>query len=61
MPVSVCLHGQYGIEGTYLSVPTIVDHTGAKEIVEIALEEDELAALRRSAELLSAFYPNLDA
>ncbi|MEE1045548.1 MAG: L-lactate dehydrogenase [Olegusella sp.] len=59
MPVSVCLSGQYGIDGTYLSVPTIVDHTGAKEIVEIALEADELAALQKSAELLHSFYPRL--
>ena len=59
MPVSVCVDGMYGIEGTYLSVPTIVDHTGAKEIVEIALEEGELAALQKSAELLHSFYPRL--
>ena len=61
MPVSVCVDGQYGIKGTYLSVPTIVDHTGAKEIVEIALEQAELEALRRSAEMLRSFYSRLDA
>lgn len=61
IPVSVCVDGMYGIEGTYLSVPTILDHSGAKEIVEIDLEDDELAALRRSAELLHSFYPKLDA
>ena len=61
MPVSVCVDGMYGIKGTYLSVPTIVDHTGAKEIVEIDLEQDELAALQKSAELLHSFYPRLDA
>ena len=60
MPVSVCLSGQYGIDGTYLSVPTIVDHTGAKEIVEIALEEDELNALQKSAEILHSLYSQLD-
>jgi len=59
MPVSVCVDGMYGIHGTYLSVPTIVDHTGAKEIVEIALEAEELAALQKSAELLHSFYPRL--
>ena len=54
MPVSVYLDGQYGIRDTVLSVPTIVDHTGAKEIVEIDLLPDELEALRSSAYLLHA-------
>ena len=61
VPVSVYVEGQYGIDGIYLSVPTIVDHTGAKEIVEIDLEKDELDALRKSADLLGAFYDRLDA
>ena len=61
VPVSVYVEGQYGIDGIYLSVPTIVDHTGAKEIVEIDLEQDELDALRKSADLLGAFYDRLDA
>ena len=52
MPVSVYLDGQYGIHDTFLSVPTIVDSTGAKEIVEIDLLPDELEALRKSADML---------
>ena len=52
MPVSVYLDGQYGIRDTFISVPTIVDGTGAKEIVEIDLLPDELEALRKSADLL---------
>lgn len=61
MPVSVYVDGMYGINGTYLSAPTILDHTGAKEIVEIGLQEDELSALQKSAELLHSFYARLDA
>ena len=61
MPVSVRVDGMYGLNGTYLSVPAILDHTGVKEIVEIDLQEDELAALHKSAELLSSFYGKLDA
>ena len=52
MPVSVYLNGQYGIHDTFISVPTIVDSTGAKEIVEIDLLPDELEALRKSADML---------
>ena len=59
-PVSVCLEGQYGINGVFISVPTIIDRTGAKEIVEIHLENDELKALQNSAKLMTEFYPQLD-
>lgn len=59
-PVSVYLGGQYQLQDVFLSVPTIVDKNGAKEIVEIKLEEDELAALHHSAEILKAFYEELN-
>jgi L-lactate dehydrogenase len=59
-PVSVRLTGQYGVDGVFLSVPTILDHTGAKEIVEIRLAPDELAAFQRSAKLLQEYYDVVD-
>ncbi len=58
-PVSVCLNGQYGLEGVFLSLPTIIDKTGAREIVEIKLKEDEEAALKKSASILIPFYKEL--
>ena len=58
-PVTVGLDGQYGIGNVWLSVPTIIDRTGAKEIVEIRLDADEEKALRHSAELLESFYGEL--
>jgi L-lactate dehydrogenase len=59
-PVSVCVNGQYGLDGEFLSVPTIIDKTGAREIVEIKLEKDEMDALHHSAELLKSFYRELE-
>ncbi len=59
-PVSVRLTGQYGVDGIFLSVPTIIDHTGAKEIVEIRLSPDELDAFQRSAKLLQEYYDVVD-
>lgn len=59
-PVTVGLEGQYGIDHAWLSVPTIIDKTGAKEIVEIKLEPAEQAALQQSASILEAFYKELD-
>ena len=60
LPVSVWVDGQYGIDGAYLSVPTILGADGAKEIVEIRLTNDERSALRHSAEVVSAFYRELN-
>lgn len=58
-PVTVGLEGQYGIKSAWLSVPTIIDRTGAKEIVEIRLDPEEEKALKKSAELLESFYGDL--
>lgn len=55
-PVSVCLNGQYGLKDIFLSVPTILDRTGAKEIVEIRLNEEEEAALRHSTDVVGSYY-----
>lgn len=59
-PVSVRLTGQYGVDGVFLSVPTILDHTGAKEIVEIRLAPEELKAFHHSAEVLHEYYEVVD-
>ena len=37
-------------------MPTILDRTGAKEIVEIRLNEEEEAALRHSADVVGSYY-----
>lgn len=58
-PVCVCLNGQYGLNDVFLSVPTILDRTGAKEIVEIKLADDEKENLGLSAEVVKNFYPDL--
>lgn len=58
-PVSVNVDGAYGLNGVFLSVPTIIDKTGAKEIVEIKLQPDEEEALMNSAHVLQSFYKEL--
>ncbi|MCR5747303.1 MAG: L-lactate dehydrogenase [Lachnospiraceae bacterium] len=59
LPVSVHLDGQYGLNDIYLSVPTILNHVGAKEIVEIKLTEEEQKNLENSAAILSSYYDAL--
>lgn len=58
-PVTVGLDGQYGIRAAFLSVPTIIGKNGAKEIVEIHMNSEELAALQKSASILESFYDEL--
>ncbi len=52
LPVSVAMHGQYGIEGVNLSVPAILGATGVERILEIPLSDEEQSALRKSADTL---------
>jgi len=49
-PVSAWVEGAYGIEGVYLGVPARLGRAGVVEVVEIALADGELAALRAAAE-----------
>ncbi|HEX5705774.1 MAG TPA: L-lactate dehydrogenase [Pyrinomonadaceae bacterium] len=52
LPVSTLTTGQYGIEGVYMSLPCVVGRAGVERVIEIPLDEDELAGLRASAEVL---------
>ncbi|WP_337543657.1 L-lactate dehydrogenase [Acidaminococcus timonensis] len=59
LPVCVHLDGQYGLNDVYLSVPTILDRNGAKEIVEIKLTPEEQKALEHSADVVGSYYEAL--
>ena len=50
MPVCAWVEGQYGISGVYLGVEAKIGRTGIKEVVETALTESEVAALKVAAE-----------
>ena len=60
LPVSTLLQGQYGESDLYISVPTIMDRNGAKEIVELRLTEEEMKEFKASCEHLRSFYKELD-
>lgn len=60
LPVSTLLKGQYGEDEMYISVPTIIDHSGAKEIVELFLTPNELEEFKASCARLKSFYKDLD-
>ncbi|TCK21430.1 malate dehydrogenase [Pseudonocardia endophytica] len=50
MPSAVLAHGQYGIRDVYVGLPARLGRGGLQEIVELDLEQDELAALRTAAD-----------
>lgn len=50
LPSIAYLEGEYGYEGIYLGVPTILGANGIEKVIELELTPDEKAALDKSAE-----------
>lgn len=60
LPISTCLHGEYGISEVSLSVPAIVGRNGIEELVPVLLSEQERDDLLKSANILKKSLENLD-
>lgn len=54
LPAIAYLEGEYGMDGIYLGVPTILGAGGIEKIFEIDLNEEEKALLNKSAESVKA-------
>jgi malate dehydrogenase len=54
LPVCAWCTGQYGISDVYVGVPTTLGRGGVEAVVELDLNEEELTALRESAEGIRA-------
>lgn len=50
LPAIAYLEGEYGYEGIYLGVPTILGGNGLEQIIELDLTDEEKAALDKSAD-----------
>jgi malate dehydrogenase len=50
LPCSAWLQGEYGMEDVFLGVPCKLGRGGLKQVIEVALTDDERAALGRSAD-----------
>ena len=50
IPAIAYLEGEYGFEGIYLGVPTILGGKGLEKIIELELTEEEQSALAKSAD-----------
>lgn len=47
-PVCVKLEGEYGIDDCYLGVPVILGKNGIEKVIELKLDEEEMALLQTS-------------
>jgi malate dehydrogenase len=47
-PVCIKLEGEYGIDGTYLGVPVILGKNGVEKVIELQLNDDEMALMNTS-------------
>lgn len=54
LPSIAYLEGEYGMEGIYLGVPTILGANGIEQIIELELSDDENKALLKSASAVKA-------
>ena len=50
VPASVWLEGEYGIDGVPIGVPVMLGRGGVERVVEMELADEELEALRASAQ-----------
>ena len=55
IPVSTLLEGEYGETGVFAGVPTILNRTGAADILEIHMTDEELNKFHQSVEILREY------
>ncbi len=54
VPCAAYMEGQYGLEGFFFGVPTLLGRKGVEKIVEYDLSAEEMDALKKSAEGVQA-------
>ncbi len=59
-PVCAWLQGEYGLKDIYLGVPVKLGKNGIEEIIELQLNEDEMALLNTSAKAVKEVMDVLD-
>jgi malate dehydrogenase len=59
-PCAAYLRGEYGIENLFIGVPVLLGKNGIERIVELDLDESEMAKLRESADAVKKGVDDLD-
>ncbi|WP_251712552.1 L-lactate dehydrogenase [Lactococcus ileimucosae] len=60
LPVSAYLEGQYGEEGVFTGVPSVVNQTGVREIIELNIDPQERQAFKKSVKQLRDVIESLE-
>ena len=60
LPTIAYLEGEYGQDGIYLGVPTIIGSNGVEQIIELPLTDEEQTALNHSADAVRDVMQSLD-
>lgn len=60
LPVSVALHGEYGLSAVHLSIPAILGARGIENVLTIQLNAAEMEALRESGQALKKVIEEVD-
>lgn len=60
LPISSMMHGEYGIDGISLSMPTVIGADGCETHVPISLSQGEAEALKKSADMLREIAAELE-
>lgn len=55
IPVSTLLEGEYGEFDVYAGVPTVLNRTGASDVLEIHMEPDELERFKESTKIIREY------
>ena len=50
VPCAAYMQGEYGVEGIFFGVPTMLGRNGVEKIIEYELNDEEMAALKVSAD-----------
>lgn len=60
LPASVLLRGEFGIDGLYVGVLTRLGAAGLEQIMPLNLHDDEMAALRKSADAVRELVDSME-
>ena len=60
MPVCAALNGEYGMHDLHLGVPVVLGKDGVEKIIELDLNEEEMALLKTSADHVRSVMKTLD-
>jgi malate dehydrogenase len=53
VPAAACMQGEYGLQDIFFGVPVVLGRSGVEKIIQYSLDDEEQAALQKSAAAVS--------